>query len=103
MSDQTAIERVLAELAETTKFMRETGRLITKRRPCVTEHEIRVQIHAILDAHDQALAALRVARTRMDEAFRAQDDVLVSAIEANRAALTLLNRLMDEGVQPDAP
>jgi hypothetical protein len=67
----------------------------------MTEHEIRVQIHAILNAHDQALNAIRVARTRTDEAARAADDAIVSAIDANRAALHLLNRLMDEGVQPD--
>lgn len=68
----------------------------------MTEQEIRVQIHAILNAHDEALGAVRRARTLMDQAFKAHDDVLVSAIEANRAALKLLNRIMDEGVQPDA-
>jgi hypothetical protein len=67
----------------------------------MTEHEIRVQIHAILNAHDQALNAIRVARTNTDAAARASDDAIVSAIDANRAALRLLNRLMDEGIQPD--
>jgi hypothetical protein len=67
----------------------------------MTEHEIRVQIHNILNAHDEAIAAIRQARTKMDEAFRAQDDAMVSAIDANRAALRLLNWIMDDGVQPD--
>jgi hypothetical protein len=50
----------------------------------LTEQEIRIQSHAILNAHD---------------------DALVSAVTANRAALRLLNRLMDEGVdgEPKGP
>jgi hypothetical protein len=67
----------------------------------MTEHEIRKQIHQILDAHDQALAGIQRGRVAMQQAFAAHDDVLVSAIEANRAALTLLNRVMDEGITPD--
>jgi hypothetical protein len=66
------------------------------------EHEIRVHIHAILDDHASALAAIRTAHQRMQEAFNAHDAALVSTIEANRAALTLLNRLMDEGVEGEA-
>lgn len=65
----------------------------------MTEQEIRQGIHSILDAHADALAAIRVARGAMDQAFKAQDDALVSAIEANQAALRLLNRLMDEGIE----
>jgi hypothetical protein len=63
----------------------------------MTEHEIRVEIHRILDAHADALAAVRAAHTAMQTVFSAHDDALVSAIAANRAALNLLNRLMDEG------
>lgn len=65
----------------------------------MTEHEISVEIHRILDSHAEALTAIRAAHTHMQAAFTAHDAALVSAIEANRAALTLLNRLMDEGVQ----
>jgi hypothetical protein len=65
----------------------------------MTEHQIRVQIHAILDSHAEVLHAIRTAHTRMKEAFEAHDGALVSAIEANGAALTLLNRLLDEGVE----
>jgi len=64
----------------------------------MNEHDIRVQIHAILDSHAEALAALRSSNTAMQQAFVAHDAAMVSAIEANRAALRLLNRLMDEGV-----
>jgi hypothetical protein len=92
----------------------------------MNEHKIRVQIHAILDAHAEGLAAIRTAQNQMQEAFRAHDaalvstiavktaieaaqtliqeaftahDVaLVSAIEANRAALRLLNQVMTEGI-----
>jgi hypothetical protein len=35
----------------------------------------------------------------MQTVFAAHDAALVSAIEANRAALGLLNRLMTEGVE----
>jgi hypothetical protein len=65
------------------------------------EHDIRIQIHQILDAHDEVLAAIRRAHQAMQTAFTSHDDALVSAITANRAALTLLNRMMDEGVSPD--
>jgi len=61
-------------------------------------HEIRLQIHAILDSHAEALAAIREAHKGMEIVWTAHDAALVSAIEANRAALRLLNRLMDEGV-----
>lgn len=55
------------------------------------EHDIRVELHRILDSHEEMLSAVRTASA-------AHDAVLVSAIEANRAALRLLNRVMDEGV-----
>jgi hypothetical protein len=58
----------------------------------VTEHEIREQIHRILDSHDAMLLAIRAAA-------KGHDDAIVSAIEANRAALQLLNRMMDEGLE----
>jgi hypothetical protein len=67
----------------------------------MTEHEVRVWIHTILDSHDGILTSIRAAHTRMKEAFEAHDAALVSAIEANRGALTLLNRVMDEGITPD--
>jgi hypothetical protein len=60
----------------------------------MNEHQIRIEIHSILDSHDALLAAVRTAAA-------AHDAILVSAIEANRAALRLLNRMMDEGVSPD--
>ena len=66
--------------------------------------------HAILDAHEAALTSIHRARAVMEDAhtahraaFSAHDDALVSAIEANRAALQLLNRVMDEGVEGAQP
>ena len=64
----------------------------------MNEHDIRTEIHRILDSHAKVLTSIRAARTAMDAAFRAGDDALVSAIEANRAALRLLNQMEDEGV-----
>ena len=65
------------------------------------EHDIRVEIHRILDSHDQMLASVHEGQAALQRAFATHDAVLVSAIEANRAALRLLNRMMDEGVAPD--
>ncbi len=65
----------------------------------MNEHEIRIEIHHILDSHAEVLAAVRAGQTALQQAFAAHDATLVSAIEANRAALRLLNRMMDEGVK----
>jgi hypothetical protein len=62
----------------------------------MTPHEIRQQIHLILDSHAEALAAIRAADTALKVVFASHDAALVSAIEANRAALGLLNRLLAE-------
>ena len=64
----------------------------------MNEHDIRVEIHRILDSHADALASIRTAHGSMAVAFKAHDDALVSAIEANQAALRLLNRLITEGI-----
>jgi len=64
----------------------------------MNEHDVRTQIHSILDSHAELLAAIRGAHTFMQQAFEAHDAALVSAIEANGAALRLLNRLMAEGL-----
>lgn len=64
----------------------------------LTEHEIRVEIHRILDSHTEVLASIRTAHTAMQKAFDAHDAALVSAIAANGSALRLLNRMMDEGI-----
>lgn len=67
----------------------------------MTEHEIRTQLHAILDAHDEAITAIRRAHDAMQVVWQAHDDALVSAITANRAAIAILNRIMNEGVAGD--
>jgi len=64
----------------------------------MTEQEIRAHIHKILDAHAEVLASIRAAHQSMQQAFTEHDAALVSAIEANRAALGLLNRMMAEGI-----
>jgi hypothetical protein len=64
----------------------------------MTEQEIRQSMHDILDAHADALAAIRSAHTAMQAAFAGHDAALVSAINANQAALRMLNRIMDEGI-----
>lgn len=65
----------------------------------MNEHEIRVEIHRILDAHAELLASIRSAHGAVHSVFTAHDAALVSAIEANSAALRLLNRMMNEGVE----
>ena len=65
----------------------------------MNEHDVRVQIHQILDAHAEVLASIRTAQAGMQQAFTAHDAALVSAIDANRAALKLLNGMMNEGVE----
>lgn len=64
----------------------------------MTPHDIRKEIHAILDSHAEALTEIRAAHQAMQVTFNHHDAALVSTIAANRAALKLLNRLMDEGV-----
>jgi hypothetical protein len=73
----------------------------------MTRDDIQREITAILDAHDAALSAIRHANERMQagnranqEAIVAHDAAIVSAIDANRAALRLLNRLLNEGGAP---
>jgi len=57
--------------------------------------EINRQVHALFDAHDKAIAALRAANKAMGEAIQSHDDAIQEALEANRAALTLLARLQN--------
>lgn len=61
--------------------------------------DMRQQIHQILDSHADVLQEIRAAHGAMRLAFDHHDAALVSAIEANRSALQLLNRLMSEGVE----
>ena len=79
----------------------------------MTRREIRDALHTILNSHDAALAAIRAANDAMrtaNDAMRTasdgmrgaidrHDDAIVSAIEANRAAIGLLTRMEQEGVE----
>jgi nucleoside-triphosphatase THEP1 len=67
----------------------------------MNERDIRVEIHRILDSHDQLLASVHDGQAALQRAFVAHDAILFSTIEANRAALRLLNRIMDEGISHD--
>lgn len=64
----------------------------------MTEQELRDELTKILDAHDDALSAIRVAHDAMKQVWDAHDAALVSAIEANRAAIRVFNRVKNEGV-----
>jgi ABC-type sugar transport system substrate-binding protein len=78
----------------------------------MTREQMQQAMHDILNAHDAAIAAIRsandglrgvtagmrTANDAMRETIDAHDAAIVSAIEANRAAIQLLNRLIDEGV-----
>jgi hypothetical protein len=71
----------------------------------MTRQEMQQAMHDILNSHDAAIAAIRGANDGLrsaNDAMRgvidAHDAAIVSAIEANRAALRLLNRMMNEGI-----
>jgi hypothetical protein len=64
----------------------------------MTRREFRVELHAILANHERVATAIPDAHDAHRRAFTAHDDALVSAITANRAALRLLNRVIDEGI-----
>jgi len=49
--------------------------------------------HALFDAHDDAIQALRKANRAMGDAIDAHDAAIQKALDANRAALSLLGRL----------
>ena len=55
--------------------------------------EINRELHALFDAHDGVLRALRAANRAMGDAIQAHDDAMASALAANRAALTLLAKI----------
>ena len=59
--------------------------------------EINRQLHALFDAHDRAIAAIRAANKAMGEAIQSHDDAIQEALVANRAALALLARLENGG------
>jgi len=54
-------------------------------------------LRALFDAHDEAFRALRAANTHMGQAIQSHDDAIQAALEANRAALALLERLSRNG------
>jgi hypothetical protein len=67
----------------------------------MNEHEIRVELHKVLDSHADLLGAIRQANQSMKDAFEAHNAALASAIEANIAALRLLNWLLNESLDEE--
>jgi hypothetical protein len=63
-------------------------------------HDVRTQLQVILSHHAEALQELRTAHGAMQVAYTMHDSALISAIEANRAALDLLARLLEDGHDP---
>lgn len=66
--------------------------------------EIRKQLHAIFDAHDVAIRALRAASRHIERANRSFgdsiqefDEAIQAALAANQAAIDLLDQLEAEG------
>jgi len=62
--------------------------------------EINRHFHALSDAHDEAIRALRAATNAMGaatramgDALQAHDEAIQGALAANRAAIDLLKRL----------
>jgi hypothetical protein len=55
--------------------------------------EVNRQLHALFDAHDKGMSALRAANKAMGDAIPLQDSAVQEALDANRAALALLARL----------
>jgi len=60
------------------------------------ELDMNRDFHALFDAHDDAIRALREANRAMAKAVDEHDAAIQGALEANRAALSLLRRLSGE-------
>jgi len=61
--------------------------------------EINRHFRAVFDAHDEAIRALRAANTQMGRAIQSHDEAIQAALNANRAAINLLDRLSGNGQQ----
>jgi len=61
--------------------------------------EINRHFRAVFDAHDEAIRALRAANTQMGRAIQSHDEAIQAALNANRAAIDLLDRLSGNGQQ----
>jgi len=72
----------------------------------VNAQDISRELQKILVRHTDVLAgiqaghrAMEQAFERLREAFSTDDAALIGVIEANRHALGLLNRIMEEGIE----
>lgn len=64
----------------------------------MTRQDVLAEMHRILQSHDAALTSIRAAHAAITQYLKAQDEVVLNTIEANRSAMRLLNRVMDEGL-----
>lgn len=55
--------------------------------------ELNRHFQALFDAHDGAIRALRAANIEMGRAIQSQDEAIQAALNANRAAIDLLEKL----------
>lgn len=73
-------------------------RLRMRFRNRMNADEIRIELDRLLNLHADVLVVLRVIHDAMHQAVEAHDAALVSAIQANAAALRLLDRITTEGI-----
>jgi hypothetical protein len=56
-------------------------------------------LHQLVESYAEMLTAIRTAGLARQQAYEQYEAALGRAMEANRAAMQLLRRLMDEGPQ----
>lgn len=67
----------------------------------MTKQDVLTEMQRILQTHDAALASVKAAHEAIKVYLNAHDEMLLKAIETNRAAMRLLNRVIDEGLTGD--
>lgn len=55
--------------------------------------ELNRHFQALFDAHDEAIRGLRAANIEIGRAIQSHDEAIQAALNANRAAIDLLQRL----------
>ncbi len=68
----------------------------------IKRDEVRRQMGLIVAQTEGALDAIRALNDSLGEPSYTVNDAINSALAANLAAVTLLNRMLDEGVEGDA-
>ena len=74
--------------------------LVSETEPLTPlDPDLNRHFRALFDAHDEAIRALRAANAEMGHAIQSHDEAIQAALEANRAAIDLLERLSNNGAQ----